>query len=1315
MSNPHRLSTTTTASSFTSTTLPSSSKSSSSTLTPSSPIDKFPPSSSIWDSDSDSDGWQDMPIVHTDELRGGLDEEDQRRYHYRVNEGGSGGKGEGREGREGREGGGGEGSRGGGGNATGTTLDTDEYGYRWRSNPMQSNTPSSSTEHSFTTESNYTRLRHVEEDWEESASVVTTSRYLFHDHYALEERGPSGGYGLAEDDGKAITPLSQMQQTKGLLSESQRIAYVGLCAVVIQDMIRALSVEETTKVKVKVKQGDGTVGTEVRVVPRKVKGRDGVERGVVKKEVRGAVGSMEVWALKILGRLYYHIGVEAQEQSMIQSLSKHGVRPEDLVPPLVEMKEVVNPEWSYIHDSKMSMSGEEEEVPKHITVDMRYTLLTDLFLILIADSVYDSRSRSLLFRVGSHLSLSWWDIVVFEGRIVEAVGAGEGVGESGTDSTDGGLQKSESAVADQVRRLRNRRIALLGLATLGGGLVIGLSAGLLAPVIGVGLGTAFSTIGLTGASTFLAGSAGAAVITTGGVLTGAGIASKGMIRRTQLVRVFDVLPVHQNQRVSCILCVPGFLNGALDDPRLPFSVLDPVGGDVCAVLWEPEMIRETGGALGILTGEVISQIGQTVLQATVMGALMTALQWPIILTKLGYLIDNPWSNALDRARAAGLVLASVLRSRQLGVRPITLIGFSLGARVIFYALLELAKSGGYGIVQDVFLLGATLSVSPSLWAQTRSVVGGRYVNAYARNDWVLNYLFRASSAASGEWGFFLHLFLLSSFVPAFLLRSCFPPSFLLSSFVPAFLLRSCFPPSFLPSSLLPPFLLRSSLHPSFLPSSLLCSFLLFAVWSLFCSLEFCSLFCRVWRVWEIWRVWRVWRVSDCSIPGNVNTVAGLRPIEGVQGLENVDVTDKIAGHMSYRVYMPVILEELGFKVTERWFDEVEEPDFEGDRVVLPSSPSSSSNPSTSPDSTNPSTSPDTDPNTNTSNLSWFARRKAKAAAQKEREQRRKEAEQKRSVAGVQRPPSYASWVGKEGKEKEKAKMSLDDEELPPREGTPPIRTASPSGSIVGSVHPTVDLSSRSSTPTPTPTPTPNSNTSTSSSSSTTTTTSTSATTPLVVPLNSDHIASPLPKTAGFDFAAIKAELRELSKGVEGVKGVDGIVPAFEAPRVRVDNKEGIEEEKPEEEFGPLSSSSSSPPPTPPTPPSKSPNAGYFSFPPTTSTVLTASPYNNNNNASSVSLSYNPFATPTATTASTASSSTGFAATPTTTSNSTSTSNLPDFGSSTTTTTGLTFGSADGSRITGSAGIGLPDPYLPDPWTVPSSSSRKGEDVGNPWG
>ncbi|KAJ3803955.1 hypothetical protein F5876DRAFT_84045 [Lentinula aff. lateritia] len=58
---------------------------------------QIPPSSwDTWDSDKDDnddddgwqlddDGWQDLPIVHTDELRGGLDEEDQRKYLHRVN------------------------------------------------------------------------------------------------------------------------------------------------------------------------------------------------------------------------------------------------------------------------------------------------------------------------------------------------------------------------------------------------------------------------------------------------------------------------------------------------------------------------------------------------------------------------------------------------------------------------------------------------------------------------------------------------------------------------------------------------------------------------------------------------------------------------------------------------------------------------------------------------------------------------------------------------------------------------------------------------------------------------------------------------------------------------------------------------------------------------------------------------------------------------------------------------------------------------------------------------------------------------------
>ena len=71
------------------------------------------------------------------------------------------------------------------------------------------------------------------------------------------------------------------------------------------------------------------------------------------------------------------------------------------------------------------------------------------------------------------------------------------------------------------------------------------------------------------------------------------------------------------------------MNGPQDDVRLPFSTLNPIMGDVFSVLWEPETLGQTGGALRILGSEVLSSVGQQMLQLTLMGAMMAALQWPI--------------------------------------------------------------------------------------------------------------------------------------------------------------------------------------------------------------------------------------------------------------------------------------------------------------------------------------------------------------------------------------------------------------------------------------------------------------------------------------------------------------------------------------------------------------------------------------------------------------------------------------------------------------------------------------------------------------
>ena len=203
------------------------------------------------------------------------------------------------------------------------------------------------------------------------------------------------------------------------------------------------------------------------------------------------------------------------EQVMIEQLSEHGVIPADLIPSLTINLEVTNPLASYssesdiasiAHQSILSNSSRSSSPPltpkspppiqspstltsKQLVLDLRWTILCDLFLVLIADSVYDARSRVLLERMGAHLNIEWLDITRFERRVTEALQ----IQESGEQNW-----KEGTLIESRAKQARNRRYMMMGLATLGGGLVIGLSAGLLAPVIGAGLGAAFTTVGISG-------------------------------------------------------------------------------------------------------------------------------------------------------------------------------------------------------------------------------------------------------------------------------------------------------------------------------------------------------------------------------------------------------------------------------------------------------------------------------------------------------------------------------------------------------------------------------------------------------------------------------------------------------------------------------------------------------------------------------------------------------------------------------------------------------------------------------------------------
>ncbi|KAJ5617826.1 hypothetical protein N7537_002940 [Penicillium hordei] len=577
----------------------------------------------------------------------------------------------------------------------------------------------------------YTRVQ-LDEDAQSATSLDDDTSYLF------REAGDNSAGLVGEEMRDSI---SQLQATKDLLNETQKIAYVGVVRLAIHNMNHDLASIATTK--------------------------------STRKTMQKASDASRKWGQAIMGRVYAHMDINSAEQIMIEQLAEHGVQPEDLVPPLMQNARVKNPmaesepktsTSSQKLDSPSRISAETdsseldppppyqahetEEPPEvkmpsemptsdRIDIDLRWTVLCDLFLVLIANSAYDARSRTLLERVGAALDVTWLQISRFEKRVTDSLEMQEQAEKENWDESDHMEKRRKMAL--------KRKYMIMGLATVGGGLVIGLSAGLLAPVIGAGLAAGFTTVGISGTSAFLGGAGGTALIASGATLGGSTIGMRASQRRMGAVQTFEYRPLHNNKKVNLIVTVSGWMTGKVDDVRLPFSTVDPIMGDIYSVLWEPDMLRSMGDTINILATEALTQGLQQVLGSTVLMALMASLQLPLVLTKLAYLIDNPWIVSLARANSAGLVMADSLRERNLGNRPITLLGFSLGARVIFSCLKELAEKGAHGLIQNVYLFGSPVVANKDEYLKARSVVSGRFVNGYATNDWILGYLFRATS------------------------------------------------------------------------------------------------------------------------------------------------------------------------------------------------------------------------------------------------------------------------------------------------------------------------------------------------------------------------------------------------------------------------------------------------------------------------------------------------------------------------------------------------------------------------------------------
>ncbi|KAF7503974.1 hypothetical protein GJ744_002948 [Endocarpon pusillum] len=431
---------------------------------------------------------------------------------------------------------------------------------------------------------------------------------------------------------------------------------------------------------------------------------------------------------------------QAPDQNPLESVVKkppnQGIRPKlkDLYPP------------TKTRLTKMSMQ-------------QRTLIVHSLLLLLLSLEHYNAPSRVLLLHVVSSLKLPLKTFEQDESTVAK------GLLEAAKELTADEETKKKAEANKESRKWK------VGLATAAGAAVIGISGGMAAPLVSAGVGTIMGSLGLeaTAAAGYLGSVAGSAVV-VGGLFGAYGGRMTGqmMDHYAREVEDFEFLPVHSRNRTSekaeegaqqasehnhklrVTICISGWLTEK-DEVVSPWKVIGR-GAEVFALKWELEALLNLGNAMnGLVQSAAWGYAQQQLIQQTVFADLVAAM-WPIGLVKAAGVIDNPFSVAKGRSEKAGEVLADALINRAQGERPVTLIGYSLGARVIYTCLMSLAKRKAFGLVESAVLIGAPTPSDTSDWRTIRTVVSARLVNVYSDNDYVLGLMYRTSSIQYGVAG-----------------------------------------------------------------------------------------------------------------------------------------------------------------------------------------------------------------------------------------------------------------------------------------------------------------------------------------------------------------------------------------------------------------------------------------------------------------------------------------------------------------------------------------------------------------------------------
>lgn len=412
----------------------------------------------------------------------------------------------------------------------------------------------------------------------------------------------------------------------------------------------------------------------------------------------------------------------------------------------------------------------------------RLLILHSTLLLLLSLEHYVAPSRVLLLYLTSSLHLPLSALTSDEEKVAKGL-------------LEAAKQMSgDTETQKKAEENKNSRKWKVGLASVAGAALIGVTGGLAAPLVAAGVGSVMGGLGLgaTAAAGYLGTVAGSTVI-VGGLFGAYGGRMTGQMMDAYAREVSDFafVPVKDHQNPSS----PSFAHGkekqsikdpassspkpfptdekqAVEDPssrRLrvtigvsgwlttseevdsPWRVLGS-NAESFALRYELEVLMNLGNSLQAMVSSAAWGYAKSeIIKRTVFAQLASAL-WPIGLLKISRVVDNPFSVAKSRSDKAGEVLADALVNKAQGERPVTLIGYSLGARVIYSCLMSLAKRKAFGLVESVVMIGAPAPSTASDWRVMRGVVSNRLVNVYSEHDYVLGFLYRTSSIQYGVAG-----------------------------------------------------------------------------------------------------------------------------------------------------------------------------------------------------------------------------------------------------------------------------------------------------------------------------------------------------------------------------------------------------------------------------------------------------------------------------------------------------------------------------------------------------------------------------------